>query len=66
MGFYLLYYLVMLGGINNALFLQGLSGFAVIIIFALILRWIFDSPSTKAARIKRREDKKSLRRLKRK
>jgi hypothetical protein len=56
----------MLGGINNGLFMQGLSGFIVIIIFALILRWIFDSPSTQAARIKRREDKKSLRRLKRK
>jgi hypothetical protein len=56
----------MLGGINNALFLQGLSGFVVIIIFVLILRWSFDSPSTKAARLKRREDKKSLRKLKRK
>jgi len=56
----------MLGGINNALFLQGLSGFAVIVIFALILRWTFDSPSMRAERIKRREDKKSLRRLKRK
>lgn len=56
----------MLGGINNGLFLQGLSGFLVVIIFAAILRWIFDSPSTRAARLKRREDKKSLRRLKRK
>jgi hypothetical protein len=56
----------MLGGINNGLFLQGLSGFIVIIIFAGILRWSFDSPSTKAARAKRKGDKKSLRRLKRK
>jgi len=56
----------MLGGINNGLFLQGLSGFIVIIIFAAILRWIFDAPSTRAARLKRKEDKKSLRRLKRK
>jgi hypothetical protein len=56
----------MLGGIDNSLFFSGFGGFIAVLIFIPLLRWIFDSPSTKAARLKRRADKKSLRRLKRK
>jgi hypothetical protein len=56
----------MLGGIDNALFLQSLGGFVALLIFIPLLRWTFDSPSIKAERARRREIKKSLRRLKRK
>jgi hypothetical protein len=56
----------MLGGINNALFLQSLGGFLALLVFIPLLRWTFDSPSVKAERAQRREIKKSLRRLKRK
>jgi uncharacterized membrane protein len=60
------YSLGMLGGINNALFLQSLGGFLALLVFIPLLRWTFDSPSVKAERARRREIKKSLRRLKRK
>jgi hypothetical protein len=56
----------MLGGINNALFLQSLGGFLALLVFIPLLRWTFDSQSVKAERARRREIKKSLRRLKRK
>jgi hypothetical protein len=56
----------MLGGIDNSLFLQGFGGFFALLILIPILRWTFDSPSMKAERVKRRADKKSLRKLKRK
>ena len=60
------YSCAMLGGINNGLFLQSLGGFLALIAFIPLLRWTFDSPSVKAERAKRREIKRSLRRLKRK
>lgn len=56
----------MLGGIDNSLFFQGFGGFLGVLILIPILKWTFDSPSMKAERIKRRADKKSLRKLKRK
>jgi hypothetical protein len=56
----------MLGGINNSLFAQGFGGFLGVLILIPILMWTFDSPSMREERKKRREDKKSLRRLKRK
>ena len=46
--------------------MQGFGGFLGVLILIPILMWTFDSPSMKAARTKRRADKKSLRRLKRK
>jgi hypothetical protein len=50
----------MLGGINNALFLQGLAGYAVIgLILIPILKWAF--PTSK----ERKAEKKLLRQLRR-
>jgi hypothetical protein len=33
----------MLGGINNALFLKSFSGFLVVAVLAIILRWAFSN-----------------------
>jgi len=56
----------MLGGINNSMFFEAISGFLVIPIFVLFLRWAFPTKKDKAALARRREMKKSLRNLKRK
>ena len=58
----------MLGGINNALFFQGLAGYAVITLILIpILKWAF--PTNKAVKAERAEIKamrRELRRIKRK
>ncbi|MEY4970087.1 MAG: hypothetical protein RLZZ277_318 [Actinomycetota bacterium] len=58
----------MLGGINNALFFQGLAGYAVIALILIpILKWAF--PTNKAVKAERAEIKamrRELRRIKRK
>jgi hypothetical protein len=54
----------MLGGINNELFFQGFGGFFAILIFIPLLRWAFETPRAKAERLKRKEIKKSLAKLK--
>jgi hypothetical protein len=57
----------MLGGINNGLFFQGFGGFIVLgLILIPLMRWIFQSPSEKRARLERKRIKKDLRRLRRK
>jgi hypothetical protein len=58
----------MLGGINNALFLQSLAGyFVVALILIPILKWAF--PTSKAVKAERKEIRtmrKELRKIKRK
>lgn len=58
----------MLGGINNALFFQGLAGYAVIALILIpILKWAF--PTNKVVKAERAEIKamrRELRRIKRK
>jgi hypothetical protein len=54
----------MLGGINNALFFQGFGGFFAILIIIPLLRWAFETPRGRAERLKRKEIKKSLAKLK--
>ena len=58
----------MLGGINNALFLQSLSGYAVIALILIpILKWAFPTnKEIKAERAELREMRKELRRIKKK
>jgi hypothetical protein len=56
----------MLGGINNSLFLDGFSGFIVVAVFILFLRWAHPTKKDPAEKARRREIKKSLRALKRK
>jgi len=56
----------MLGGINNELFFQGFGGFFAILIFIPLLRWVFETPRARAERLKRKELKRSLSKLKRK
>jgi len=56
----------MLGGINNELFFQGFGGFFAILIFIPLLRWAFETPRARAERLKRKEIKKSLTKLKKK
>jgi hypothetical protein len=47
----------MLGGINNALFLQSLAGYAVIALILIpILKWAF--PTNKAVKAEKAEIKK--------
>lgn len=43
----------MLGGINNGLFLISLSGFAVVALMALILKWAFSGNKSLVEREKR-------------
>ena len=56
----------MLGGIDNALFIQGFSGFFAMAIFILILKWVFPTKKDPVAAAQRKELKRSLRELKRK
>jgi len=56
----------MLGGINNALFLQGFAGFFGLAILIVFLRWAFPTKKDPIAKAQRRALKKSLRALKRK
>ena len=58
----------MLGGTDNALFFQGLSGFFVLIFILIpILKWAFPtSKAVKAERAQIREMRKEIRRIKRK
>ena len=56
----------MLGGTNNALFLQAISGFLVFPIFILLLMWAFLTKKDPVAKRERRALKKSLRELRRK
>jgi hypothetical protein len=56
----------MLGGINNALFLQGFRGFFALAIFVLVLKWTFPTKKDPAAKAERKRNKESLRQLRRK
>jgi hypothetical protein len=58
----------MLGGINNALFIQGLAGYAVIAIILIpILKWAFPTnKKVKAERAEIRAMRREIRRIKRK
>lgn len=58
----------MLGGTDNALFLQGLAGYLVVgLILIPILKWAFPtSKAVKAERKQIREMRRELRRIKRK
>jgi hypothetical protein len=56
----------MLGGINNALFIQGLGGFFAIAVLILILKWAFPNKKDPVAEKERKELKASLRELRRK
>ena len=56
----------MLGGINNGLYIQALSGFFVMAIFALILKWVFPPKKDPLAKAERKALKASLSELKRK
>ena len=58
----------MLGGINNALFFQGLAGYAVIALILIpILKWAFPTnKAVKAERAEIRKLRKELRKIKRK
>jgi hypothetical protein len=58
----------MLGGIDNALFLQGLAGyFVVAIILIPILKWAFPtSKAVKAERAEIRAMRKEIRKIKKK
>jgi hypothetical protein len=58
----------MLGGINNALFFQGLAGYAVIALILIpILKWAFPTNKTvKAERAEIKAMRRELRRIKRK
>lgn len=56
----------MLGGTNNALFLQAISGFLVFPIFILLLMWAFPTKKDPIAKRERKALKKSLRELRRK
>jgi hypothetical protein len=58
----------MLGGIDNALFLQGLAGYVVVaLILVPILKWAFPtSKAVKAERAEIRAMRKEIRKIKRK
>lgn len=58
----------MLGGIDNALFLQGLAGYAVIALILIpILKWAFPTKkATKAERAEIRAMRREIRKIKRK
>jgi hypothetical protein len=52
----------MLGGINNALFFQGLAGYVVIALILIpILKWAF--PTNKAVKAERAEIRKMRREI---
>jgi hypothetical protein len=58
----------MLGGVNNALFFQGLAGYVVIALILIpILKWAF--PTRKQVKLERaqiREMRREVRRIKKK
>jgi hypothetical protein len=58
----------MLGGINNALFFQGLAGYVVIALILIpILKWAFPTSKTvKAERAEIRAMRREIRNIKRK
>jgi hypothetical protein len=58
----------MLGGIDNALFLQGLAGYVVVaLILVPILKWAFPtSKAVKAERAEIRAMRKEIRKIKKK
>ncbi|MFM6941084.1 MAG: hypothetical protein ACKOXI_03805 [Candidatus Planktophila sp.] len=58
----------MLGGINNALFLQSLAGYVVVALILIpLLKWAFPTnKSVKAERAEIRAMRKEIRRIKRK
>jgi hypothetical protein len=56
----------MLGGINNALFLQAFAGFLIFPIIILLLRWTFPSQKDPAAKAEMKRLRKELRALRRK
>jgi hypothetical protein len=58
----------MLGGIDNALFLQSLAGYAVIALILIpILKWAFPvNKAQKAERAELRAMRKEIRKIKRK
>lgn len=58
----------MLGGINNALFLQSLAGYAVIALILIpILKWAFPSnKAIKAEKAELRAMRREIRKIKRK
>ena len=51
---------------NVSFFIQALSGFFVMAIFALILKWVFPTKKDPVAKAERKALKASLRELKRK
>jgi hypothetical protein len=58
----------MLGGIDNALFLQGLAGYVVVALILIpILKWAFPtSKAVKAERAEIRAMRKEIRKIKKK
>jgi hypothetical protein len=56
----------MLGGTNNAMFLQAISGFLVFPIIIALLMWAFPTKKDPVAKRERKALKKSLRELRRK
>ena len=58
----------MLGGIDNALFLQGLAGYVVVALILIpILKWAFPtSKAVKAERAEIRVMRKEIRKIKKK
>ena len=58
----------MLGGINNALFFQGLAGYVVIALILIpILRWAFPTnKAVKAEKAQLRAMRREIRKIKRK
>ncbi len=58
----------MLGGIDNALFLQGLAGYVVVALILIpILKWAFPtSKAVKAERAEIRAIRKEVRKIKKK
>ena len=58
----------MLGGINNALFLQGLAGYVVIALILIpILKWAFPTnKALKAERAQLRAMRKEIRQIRKK
>jgi hypothetical protein len=56
----------MLGGINNAMFVQAIGGFLVFPILILLLKWAFPTKKDLVAKQERKELRKSLQRLRRK
>lgn len=56
----------MLGGIDNALFLQAFAGFLIFPIIILFLKWAFPTKKDPVARAELKALKKELRKLRKK